>query len=323
MAKLLFDDPPKKQPGKYQLPDIIPIPVDMPPRPTGKPGDYITIDGMKTDGRKLKEVNGLIVHHTVTPNSTRPEKIINDLNEQDLSIQYIMDGEGKVYQVLPDGMRASHIKPSKNGVDLSNSNTIGIEVAAENDKGINDAQKKAMPGFIDDMRVKHPSIGANVWGHGELKTGKQPDEGKTLTEAWRNLNQVNGPDLRRDKGAANETAHKALHFSKYDMYAAPYTRPEAPRGPDDWPRLRKIVPAVPSKPPASRGMAPINPPDKQQTNNQAEQDRLMAKLLGRQQQQPSGSLSALLGHAPQGQSAGILAGHPRLNNKHSYASNAE
>lgn len=34
---------------------------------------------------------------------------------------------------------------------------------------------------------------------------------------------------------------------------------------------------------------------------------ILAKLLGRQQQQPGGSLSVLLGHASQGQSAGILA----------------
>lgn len=142
------------------------------------------VQGLKWTGRTQKEVDGLAIHHT--GGRETPEQVVATLNKRGLGVQYIMDRDGKVYQTAPDGARFAHIKNSENGSGLSNDNAVGIEVIANDDSDITPAQKIAGAKWIEKMRGKYPTIGENVFGHGELNPGhKEATEGMTIVNQWR------------------------------------------------------------------------------------------------------------------------------------------
>jgi hypothetical protein len=132
---------------------------------------------------QLSSVKGFVMHHTGGRGT--PESVVNTLNQRGLGVQYVMDRDGKVYQTLPSGARGAHIKPAQNGSGLDNSNTMGMEVIAKNDKDITPEQVASAKAFLKGMEEKYP--GLQVFGHGELNSHKQEDEGKTIVDAFRNM----------------------------------------------------------------------------------------------------------------------------------------
>lgn len=141
------------------------------------------LGGLNWDGRKQDDVKGIIIHHTGGTGS--PSGVISTLNQRGLGVQYVMDRDGKVFQLGEDGARMAHMKPAQNGSGLSNENAIGIEIIAKDDSDITDAQRQAAVRWIARMRDKYPNIGKNVFGHGEVNPHKQATEGSTVVSAFR------------------------------------------------------------------------------------------------------------------------------------------
>lgn len=131
----------------------------------------------------MKDVNGLIFHHTAGRGS--PEGVVNTLNKRGLGAQYVMDREGKVFQLAPDGAKTAHMTPAQNGTGLSNDNAIGIEMIAKNNADLTEAQKIAGLKFADEMKQKYPGIGDNIYGHGEVNRHKEADEGMGVVDLYR------------------------------------------------------------------------------------------------------------------------------------------
>lgn len=124
-----------------------------------------------------------IVHHTGGGGDV--QGVIDTLNQRHLGVQYIMDRDGRVYQV--GGPGESQMMPGwgKFGSGLSNANTVGMEVIAKDDSDLTPAQIAAAQQFI---KSTYPGI--PVYGHGQVNPGhKQETEGMTIVNAIQGMQQ--------------------------------------------------------------------------------------------------------------------------------------
>lgn len=146
------------------------------------------LPGLRWDGRKLSDVKGLTIHHTGGRGT--PGGVVGVLNKRGFGAQFIMDRDGTIYQTVPEGGRVAHMKNAQNGSGLSNDNTMGIEIIANDDNDLTPAQVASAVRWIEMMRQKYPGIGDNVFGHGEVNSHKQATEGMAVINAWRQRRSV-------------------------------------------------------------------------------------------------------------------------------------
>ena len=154
--------------------------------------DYKDLSGKaKLSGSKerTEDVKGVVIHHTSGGGTA--DGVVGVLNQRGLSVNYVMERDGTLVKTLPDDRSGYHMLPGSRfpnsaNQDLSNKNTVGIEVIAKNDADVTQAQVVAGQQFIKDMQAKYPNVGNNVYGHGELNPGhKEPTEGMKIVNAFR------------------------------------------------------------------------------------------------------------------------------------------
>jgi len=133
--------------------------------------------------RKMKNNKYFIFHHTAGRGT--PTDVIKVLNCRKrpnkkpgcmiLGVQFIIDREGKVYKGLPDGSSGGHVvRVGKGPLDVTNSNSKGVEIIAKDDKDVLIKQCKSAL-----LLVKDQGFSLNqILGHGEVSTNKMPSEGQ-------------------------------------------------------------------------------------------------------------------------------------------------
>lgn len=133
-----------------------------------------------------KDPAAFIVHHTSGGKTV--EGILSTLKERGLGVEYIMDRDGNIFKTGEAG--AQNIKPGwgPKGTGLNNSNIVGMEIIADNDKDVNPAQKAAFARFI---QARYPNT--PLYGHGEVNPGhKEADEGMSAKNAALALREGGG-----------------------------------------------------------------------------------------------------------------------------------
>jgi hypothetical protein len=256
-------------------------PQDKPPLPRTlqgygappAPGDVIDeseTSGLRGTGRKMDKVEGMIVHHTGGGGDTAG--VVNTLNQRGLSVQFVVDREGKTHQILPEGTEASHMRTGwgAKGDGKSNSNMQGVEVIARNDKDVTDAQKAAVAALVARQATKYGyDPKTSVFGHGEVNPGhKEADEGMSSVDIIRSGKYAGSPPKVDEKKQEAYGALKAfgekLIAEQQRTAAAPVSTP---------PPASANSPALPSapvsttasaSPPLSPAPAPTEADDKQQ-----------------------------------------------------------
>jgi N-acetyl-anhydromuramyl-L-alanine amidase AmpD len=127
----------------------------------------------------MASVDGMIVHHTGGGGTVN--SVISTLKQRGLSVQFVVDRDGKTYQLIPDGMEAHHIMSGWGpaGEGKSNHNMQGVEVIARNDRDVTAAQKTAVQALVSRQAGKYGyDPRTSVFGHGEVNPGhKEADEG--------------------------------------------------------------------------------------------------------------------------------------------------
>lgn len=256
-------------------------PQDKPPLPRTlqgygaptAPGEVIDeseTSGLRGTGRKMNKVEGMIVHHTGGGGDTAG--VVNTLNQRGLSVQFVVDREGKTHQILPEGTEASHMRTGwgAKGDGKSNSNMQGVEVIARNDKDVTDAQKAAVAALVARQATKYGyDPKTSVFGHGEVNPGhKEADEGMSSVDIIRSGKYAGSPPKVDEKKQEAYGALKAfgekLIAEQQRTAAAPVSTP---------PPASANSPALPSapvsttasaSPPLSPAPAPTEADDKQQ-----------------------------------------------------------
>jgi hypothetical protein len=134
-------------------------------------------------GDVKRAIQGFIVHHTAGRGTIAG--VENTLQQRGLGVHYIMDREGNIKAVTPEGQKASHIQIGRGkGAGLSNLNTVGMEIIAKNDADVTPKQVAAFKRFWGAWSKEHP--GAGIFGHGEVNPGhKEATEGLTVANAVR------------------------------------------------------------------------------------------------------------------------------------------
>ena len=112
--------------------------------------------GLLKSSGQLGPIKGIVVHHT---GGSSMSGAVTTLKNRGLSANYIVDVDGTVYRMLPEGaasgaMRTNPTYRSKTvGVGLTNKNTISIEVVGLDNKHILQAQRAAAQDFIREQSM--------------------------------------------------------------------------------------------------------------------------------------------------------------------------
>jgi hypothetical protein len=141
------------------------------------------------------------MHHTGGRGD--PTNVVADwrAHRPGIGTQYIMDREGHIHDVRAEygyGGTGNIITGSGVGRGLNNSNIVGMEVVARDDRDVTPAQVAAAQDFI---ARNYP--GTPVFGHGEVNPGhREASEGMMIVNA-----------IRRQRAAAAAAAQRAPHDS--------------------------------------------------------------------------------------------------------------
>lgn len=141
------------------------------------PFKYQDLSGTSTYKRKgepLKPDKYFIIHHTAGRGT--PAGVMRTLNKRELAVQWVVDREGNIYQMLPRGSRGAHILSSDLGPN--NSNSQGVEVIAKDDSDILPIQAAAVLKLVKALGYSPNQI----YGHGEVNSHKQRTEGQTIKQ---------------------------------------------------------------------------------------------------------------------------------------------
>jgi hypothetical protein len=142
-------------------------------------------------GKFAENPVGMIVHHTGGRGSV--SSVINTFEQRQLGSQFVIDRDGKISQILPDGVMGRHMMTGwgEKGQGLSNANMEGVEIIANDDADVLPVQVRAAEQLIKARAAKwgyNPTT--SVFGHGEVNPGhKQATEGMTVVNAMRAQSQ--------------------------------------------------------------------------------------------------------------------------------------
>ena len=128
----------------------------------------------------LKEKKGFIIHHTGGRGDVNG--VLNTFKQRGFPAHYVIDRDGKVYQILPDGKKGQHIKNGQGiGNGLNNSNTQGVEIIANDDNDVLPIQIEAAKKLAAQLGYSKNQI----FAHGEINPHKQTTEGQRTVSSIR------------------------------------------------------------------------------------------------------------------------------------------
>lgn len=153
-------------------------------------------------GRKLKEVNGIVIHYFsainanpemwddvetcldlfIDLNSPGPERglVMNPDNTPRFyaSAHYLIDRGGQIYSLVDESLEAYHAGKSEwKGRSNLNSWTLGIEFIATHDSGFTDEQYLAGQQLVAQLISKYAIPLDNIVGHSDVAPGRKKDPG--------------------------------------------------------------------------------------------------------------------------------------------------
>ena len=170
------------------VPNRLVTPTPVPEKSGPNIVDMSGTDKLPGFGMFQSAPTGMIIHHTGGGNNI--DDLVNTFQQNHLNSQFAIGKDGTIYQLLPDGTVGHHIQSGwgPQGQGRSNYNMEGVEIIADNDQDVNDAQKQAAANLVaarSQMWGWDPKT--NVFGHGEVNPGhKLPDEGLTIANGIRN-----------------------------------------------------------------------------------------------------------------------------------------
>lgn len=166
----------------------------------------------------MKNNQYFVIHHTAGLGTA--QGVVGVLNARGpLSVQWIVDTEGKIYRGTKPNAIAAHAGGNNIMPQVKNSNAQGVEVVGKNDDDIKqraeeDIQKYGYPRQAEAVRKIIKYLGYDkdaIFGHGELTTNKAPNEGATIKQYvldnWDkpvDLSGFEGDDLKAGDVASNQ-----------------------------------------------------------------------------------------------------------------------
>jgi hypothetical protein len=193
--------------GQQTAPQTPAAAVHEPGLDTSGIRDISREEHLRTGGAMRGDPQGLLVHHT-GGREKGAEGVGDVLRQRGLSVQYVIDRDGNITRIAPEGQVSYHAgKLEKSGGRFGNFNMEGVEVIARGERDVSETQRAAVARLTAERSARFGwDPRTSVWGHGELTGHKEADEG--LTARMIREGRLPLPDraaLDRDMG--NEVRH--------------------------------------------------------------------------------------------------------------------
>lgn len=177
---------------------------------TARPGAYGSRNGT--------DIDAIVLHHTA---GSTASGAANALNNRGLSVHYIVDKDGKIYQMVGDEKRAFHAGQGSGKWENANSRSIGIEIVnlGNGTDKYTEAQYKALEKLVPHLAQKYKIPVKNIVRHSEIGNPSRPagnPEPSRNFDFARIRESVNG-----DAPAPKPTAPKPNKPDKPDNTTAP------------------------------------------------------------------------------------------------------
>ena len=141
------------------------------------------------DSRKAK-IEYIVLHYTETKNLSEAINLLTE-EKRKVSSHYLIDTNGKIYNLVSDSKRAWHAGVSSwQGQDDINSRSLGIEIVNEGEKKASyypDLQISALIELIKNLIKKHKIHSYNILGHSDIAPLRKIDPGKYFP--WKTLSE--------------------------------------------------------------------------------------------------------------------------------------
>jgi len=171
----------------------------------------------KTSGNwnfgKLTRPSALVVHHTAGRGGV--EGVIQTFKDRNFPAHFVIDREGTIHRILADDQKGQHTRPAQDGSDISNSNSWGVEVIANDDSDLTPEQVQASVQLAHYLHDNYQMPLDRVVGHGQINDHKQETEGATVLAVLANLGAAGGgsPTLSAPSQPGNTTENLLAFIS--------------------------------------------------------------------------------------------------------------
>ncbi|NOK19953.1 peptidoglycan recognition protein family protein [Corallococcus carmarthensis] len=164
--------PPPTEPGKFTKPTVISAPSP------------------NSDSRNGADIDAIVLHHTGTNNGAGDMAWMRNPDSK-VSAHYMLDRDGKIYQLVGDTKRAWHAgKGELHGVPTDvNARSIGIEIVNDGSgkTAFTDAQYKALTQLVGYLKQEYKVPANNIVGHKDVAVPKGRKDDPAANFDWARL----------------------------------------------------------------------------------------------------------------------------------------
>ncbi|MCC8408352.1 N-acetylmuramoyl-L-alanine amidase [Mucilaginibacter sp. UR6-1] len=148
-------------------------------------GRKLVSEWVGTVNFNLRKPNYVVIHYTAQDSAAQTLKTFT-ITKTQVSAHYVIGGDGRIYHMLNDYLRAWHGGSGKwgNGTDV-NSSSIGIELDNNGKSPFNDAQINSLVILLAHLKKSYNIPTANFIGHQDLAPTRKVDPGKYFP--WKKL----------------------------------------------------------------------------------------------------------------------------------------
>ncbi|RKH52408.1 peptidoglycan recognition protein family protein [Corallococcus llansteffanensis] len=167
-------------------------PVQTPPTQPGKftKPAVISAPSPNSDSRNGTDIDTIVLHHTGSNNGKGDLAWMRNPQSK-VSANYMLDTDGKIYQLVGDEKRAWHAgKAELHGVPTDvNARSIGIEIVNDGSgkTAFTDAQYKALTQLVGYLKQEYKVPANNILGHKDVAVPKGRKDDPAANFDWNRL----------------------------------------------------------------------------------------------------------------------------------------
>jgi N-acetylmuramoyl-L-alanine amidase len=164
--------PPPTEPGKFTKPAVVSAPSP------------------NSDSRNGADIDTIVLHHTGTNNGSGDLAWMRNKDSK-VSAHYMLDRDGKIYQLVGDDKRAWHAgKGELHGVPTDvNARSIGIEIVNDGSgkTAFTEAQYKSLTKLVGYLKQEYDVPMKNILGHKDVAVPKGRKDDPAANFDWSRL----------------------------------------------------------------------------------------------------------------------------------------
>jgi N-acetylmuramoyl-L-alanine amidase len=161
-----------------------PLPAQRADTPS-RQGTSLTVEQRPSPNFDARRPNFVIIHHTSDDNAEESLDVLTD-RERKVSAHYLIDRDGKLFQLVDEAARAWHAGQSYWGGQRDmNSASIGIELDNDGAERFPEMQIDTLVALLADLKLRYGIPTANFLAHADIAPGRKTDPSRFFP--WKRL----------------------------------------------------------------------------------------------------------------------------------------